>query len=41
MEFDKMTVEQLEARRAEIAGMETENVATEELDARANDLEAI
>ena len=41
MKFDEMTVEQLETRRAEIAGMETEGVATEELETRANELEAI
>ena len=41
MKFDEMTVEQLEARQAEIAGMSTEEVATEELEERANELEAI
>ena len=41
MKFDEMTVEQLEARQAEIAGLETEGVETDELDARANELEAI
>ena len=30
MKFDGMSVEQLEARQAEIAGMETEGVETEE-----------
>ena len=35
------SVEELEARQAEIAGMETEGVETEELEARANELEAI
>ena len=41
MKFDEMNVEQLEARRDEIAGMDTECVATEELEARASELEAI
>ena len=41
MKFDEMTVEQLEARQAEIAGMDTESAATEELEERANELEAI
>ncbi len=41
MKFDEMTVEQLETRQAEIAGMETEGATTEELEQRANDLEAI
>lgn len=40
-EFDKMTVEELEARRAEIAGMMTEGVAAEELETRAAEMEAI
>ena len=35
------TVEELEARQAEIAGMETEGAETEEIEARANELEAI
>ena len=35
------SVEELEARQAEIAGMSTEDVATEEIEARANELEAI
>ena len=35
------TVEELEARQAEIAGMETEGVETDEIEARANELEAI
>jgi HK97 family phage major capsid protein len=39
--FDEMNVEQLEARQAELAGMDTEGVATEELEERANELEAI
>ena len=41
MKFDEMTVEELETRQAEIAGMETEGVATEEIEQRASDLEAI
>ena len=41
MKFDEMTVQDLETRQAEIAGMETENVSTEELEQRAFDLEAI
>ena len=41
MKFDEMTVEQLEARQAEIAGMETEGAETEELDRRSEELEAI
>ena len=40
-ELTDKTVEELEARQAEIAGMETEGVETEELEARANELEAI
>ena len=35
------SVEELEARQAEIAGMETEGVETEEIEARAAELEAI
>ena len=35
------SVEELEARQAEIAGMETDGVETEEIEARANELEAI
>ena len=41
MKFDEMTVEQLEVRQAEIAGMETDGAATEELEARSVELEAI
>ena len=41
MKFDEMNVEQLEARQAEIAGMETEGATAEELEARAGELEAI
>ena len=42
MKFDEMNVEQLEARQAELAGMPTDDtVTTEELEARANELEAI
>ena len=40
-DFTEMNVEQLEARQAELAGMDTEGVATEELEERANELEAI
>ena len=35
------TVEELETRQAEIAGMATEGVETDEIEARANELEAI
>ena len=41
MKFDEMTVEELETRQAEIAGMETDGVETEEIERRASDLEAI
>ena len=41
MKFDEMTVEQLEARQAEIAGMSTEEATTEEIEARSAELEAI
>ena len=41
MKFDELNVEQLEARKAELAGMDTEGVTTEELEARAGELEAI
>ena len=41
MRFDEMTAEQLETRQAEIAGMETDGASTEELETRANELEAI
>ena len=41
MKFDEMTVEELEARQAEIAGMETEGAAAEEIEQRADELEAI
>ena len=41
MKFDELNVEQLEARRTELAGMDTESATTEELEARANELEAI
>ena len=40
-DFTEMNVEQLEARQAEIAGMDTDSATTEELEARANELEAI
>ena len=35
------SVEELEARQAEIAGMDTEGVETEEIESRANELESI
>lgn len=41
MKFDEMTVQELETRQAEIAGMETDGASTEELEKRANDLEKI
>ena len=41
IELKDKSVEELEARQAEIAGMETEGVETEEIEARANELEAI
>ena len=41
MKFDEMNVEQLEARQAELAGMPTDDVPTEELEARADEIEAI
>lgn len=41
MKFDDWNVEQLEARKAELAGMDTESATTEELEERANELEAI
>ena len=41
MKFDEMNVEQLEARQAELAGMAVEGATTEELEERANELEAI
>jgi HK97 family phage major capsid protein len=41
MKFDEMNVEQLEARQAEIASMDVESATTEELEERANELEAI
>lgn len=37
----EMSVEELETRKAEIAGMSTEEATTEEIEARANELEAI
>ena len=40
-DFTEMNVDQLEARQAELAGMDTEGAATEELEERANELEAI
>ena len=41
MKFDEMTVEELDARQAEIAGMSPEDVTTGELENRAGELEAI
>ena len=41
MKFDELSVEQLEARQAELAGMETEGATTEEIEERANEMEAI
>ena len=41
MKFDGMSVEQLEARQAEIAGMETEGATAVDIEARATELEAI
>ena len=40
-ELTERTVEELEARQAEIAGMSTEEATTEEIEARAAELEAI
>ena len=40
-EMIEMSVEELEARQAEIAGMATEEATTDELETRANELEAI
>ena len=40
-EMTEKTVEELEARQAEIAGMEIDGVDTEEIEARASELEAI
>ena len=41
MKFDDWNVEQLEARQAELAGLDTESATTEELEERAGELEAI
>ena len=41
MKFDEMSVEQLEARQAELIEAETEGVETEEIESRANEFEAI
>ena len=41
MELKEMNVEQLEARKAEIAGMDQDSATTEELEARVAELEAI
>ena len=40
-DLTEKSVEELEARQAEIAGLETEGVETDEIEARANELEAI
>ena len=40
-DFTEMTVDALEARQAEIAGMETESATVEELENRSAELEAI
>ena len=40
-ELTEKTVEELEARQAEIAGMSTEDATTEDIEARASELEAI
>ena len=40
-EMIEMSVEELEARQAEIAGMSTDEATTEDIEARANELEAI
>ena len=41
MNLNELNVEQLEARQTELAGMDTESATTEELEERANELEAI
>ena len=41
MKFDEMTVDELQARQAELAGMDTEGATTEDLEERAGELEAI
>ena len=41
MEIKDLTIEQLEARQAEISGMETDGVSAEDLEKRADELEAI
>ena len=41
MKFDEMTVDELQARQAELAGMDTEGATTEELEERAGEIEAI
>ncbi len=41
MKFDELNVEQLEARKAELAGMDTDSATTEELESRVAELEAI
>ncbi len=41
MKFDEMNVEELEARKAELAGMDTESATTDELEERATALDGI
>ena len=41
MNLTEMNVEELQSRQAEIAGMDTDSATTEELEERANELEAI
>lgn len=41
MNYEEMSIEQLEARQAEIAGMETDGVSAEDLEKRADELESI
>ena len=41
MNLTELNVEQLEARQTELAGMDTDSATTEELEERANELEAI
>ena len=40
-ELNEKTVDELEARAAEIAGMEQDGAETDEIEARANELQAI
>ena len=41
MNYEEMSIEQLESRQAEIAGMETDGVSAEDLEKRADELESI